>query len=374
MPSRRDHRGIAAFPAFPVEILSEIFSHLDPSSVRRVLCVNSLFRTLARPLAYQYGTVTNLGLFFPGAQHVYPYSRGPGPSLPVSELSMEEQETLFAQLKRIDITAHPPEKCDEDSTSLSLNTPTPYFEPQVINLELNSCSHDDGKPTDYCQLVDELLHAVGNPTKLVIRGFPSCVYRIHTVEDYTYSPDVHVCVLYSQFSRRTEENQNCGTHANLGSNELSSLPGRHIQVVFWTARPGQAWLPPCEHYEEHRMSGFDYGEERTVWRSLAISTVYYRVQRVTVVNAAAVLPRTSFIEQHELKLKSYQAQLELQAAHSAWFQKELVYKAVSDNRAALEARQEFLTMEEWIKRGGWEDVFTPEEMQPWLRKMRGENM
>lgn len=299
-------------------------------------------------------------------------SDGSRPGLPVSKLSSGEQEAIITQMKRIDVQRHPPEKCGSRYSTLDV----PYvtsIQPQVMNLELNSCSHNDGKPTTYCGYIDQLLRTMDDPTKLVVRGFPSSNSDVHSVEDYTFLPDVQVRPLYSQLSHRTKENQNCGTHADLGSNELTTSGSQTLEIVFWTSPPGQAWLPPCEHYAEHGMSGFDYNEERTVWRSLAIQAVCFSVQSVIVVNAAAVLPPSATVEQHELKLKTTQEQRQLQTAHSAWFQRELVFDAVTTNRD-LETRQEFLTMEEWIKRGEWEDVFTPEEMQPWLKAMHEANV
>jgi hypothetical protein len=98
---------------------------------------------------------------------------------------------------------------------------------------------------------------------------------------------------------------------------------------------------------------------------LATFAVRFPVRDVVVVNSAAVLPPASTVLEHELELRTDQARMQTQHAYQLKAEMELSAKEWGGNWVE---RFEFITMEEWIRRGGWEDVFTLEEIGPWLAK------
>ncbi|EJT45644.1 hypothetical protein A1Q1_05793 [Trichosporon asahii var. asahii CBS 2479] len=393
MPSRRDHQAITAFPIFPVEILSEIFSHLDPSSVRRVLCVNSLFRSLARPLAYQYGTVTDLGLFFPGAQHAYPFSQGFMPGLPVSELSKESMGVILRQLKRIDVKQYPHQDCKalfipvQNPKSSFSRRSTSYPELDVLNLAVQSCppeqrilrnpqpGDDDVDMVPLCPCILEVLGSHWSTgSKLVAKDIlrqPGDFEYSHTRSTDTI--DTHISVVYSQTSPCAPEILHDYVNPVRVARELCIGDFRHLEVVFWTERPGQAWIPRCKYSTERGRTGTCLQTEGTIWSALAEQIAPFAphcITSVTIVNSAAILPAASTIVEHELEVNTNQARLQEQ--HAWCFDEELKLQALycgrGPGRDSTPETFEFITMEEWIRRGGWEDVFTLEEIGPWLAK------
>lgn len=361
-------------PVLPVEILNEIFSYLDLFSVRRILCVNSLFRALAQPLAYQYGTVTELGFLFPGAQHPYPFSRGFAPGLPVSPFSKEGREDLVEQLRRIDIKRHSHSDCE---TGVSLEGPRPPFM-DVWNIELHPCFPRPGKDdprescddteVKLCPYISKLLHWSWEAArKVVVKDIP----RNPGYFDAGYMDDIvtdtHVNVVYSQPSPCTPEVMHDYSSLMLGVNELLMNEQRRLEIIFWTERPGQAWIPGCKYSTERGRTGTCREEEGTFWSTLAEELVATFIREVVIVNSAAILPAASSVLQHEVEMKTGQARM--QAQH-AWYFHANLESEIQHGGLSLVEMYEFMTMEDWIKRGDWEDAFTLEEMRPWLDKMQ----
>lgn len=375
MPSRRDRQAITVFPALPVEILSEIFSHLDPSSVRRVLCVNSLFRALARPLAYQYGTATELGLFFPGAENAYPFSKSFEPGFPGSALSNETRGIRTKRLKRIDIGRHPRQVC----RLISEVGGSSIHELDVCNIKLHSCTPVtfeeyteeelalwDGNDGWFCLRINSLLQKwLQTAQKMVIKDIPrTSGYRYHEHMN-NFVPTTHISVVYSQAEPNIPDTPHNYANPVLGAYELG-MPGcNRLEVLFWTERPGQAWIPRCKYTTGPGRTDTCSKDEGTLWSALATFAVRFPVRDVVVVNSAAVLPPASTVLEHELELRTDQARMQTQHAYQLKAEMELSAKEWGGNWVE---RFEFITMEEWIRRGGWEDVFTLEEIGPWLAK------
>lgn len=93
----------------PVEIWQMAFDHLDQSDLFSLRGVNSSIDSIARPLLYRYGQFTRLGLHFPGAPNLYPFT-----SLPeLNQVALEaaELDKLARNLRRIEIQPHKNESC-----------------------------------------------------------------------------------------------------------------------------------------------------------------------------------------------------------------------------------------------------------------------
>lgn len=366
------------YPVLPTEVLHEVFRYISYNDTRRVLNVNSYFRAVAQPYAYQYGTITKFGLHFPGATNPYPFFDNPDPR--IVNLSDEERETVLRQLKRVDFANHTQQECCDGSI------PGPDIPPlKVLHLEMHTC--DLPFPEEVCSprsgrrrspeprprqerrcgfLGRWVPSCTREPVKLVARGLPVSSSSCYSPEEFTYRPEVHVSVLYSQPSWRAPGDGDCYTRPDLDQWELSILGSRRLVVIFWTRLPGETWIPPCRHYADHNHANMCHLDEKTVWHCLAVAALESCVEEVVVVNSSAI-PPDAWRQAHHNLLPGELCQL--QAQHAECFENEMVVNA-KDNCHRSYFAHEFLSMEEWIRRGEWEDVFTHAEMEPWLRKMR----
>lgn len=372
------------YPALPAEVLLEVFGYLSYNDTRSVLNVNSFFRAVAQPYAYQHGTMTKYGLYFPGATHPYPFSDNP--KVTPAPLSTEQCTSILQQLKRIDVARHSDIDCDVAPPFMRWKYDLSRI--QVANIELHSCSEKtywcqepsglarkrERSPQsfsqgNYCPFIRRV---IDGPImeKVVVKDIPrspldTCAYFY---DDYLLSPHTHVAVVYSQTAPRAPEKVHTLMDPTIGSYPFGMSGSHRLEVIFWTTCPGQAWIPPCKYYTQRGGPGVCNAEKRTVWRDLAAYVVGYRIKEVAVINASAILPPALAPAEHEQALLCGQAHL--QAEHAWWFEAEVEHKVQTYIPGPRENSYEFMSMEEWIRRGAWQDVFSHDEIEPWLAKMR----
>lgn len=168
---------------------------------------------------------------------------------------------------------------------------------------------------------------------------------------------------------------------------------RLITLVFWTRSPKEEWVPPCSHFHPQPEMGSDdfpfyfTGSESqsdscessdgydltaachfTSWmmRDLAGAVIRSRgweagAKRITVVNAAAFQPPNCHSrKEHVEALRSGEVSHESAEWHfhlgGDWH----------DFEHKQDLDVQFLTMQDWIKTGEWEEAFSEAEMRPWL--------
>lgn len=154
-----------------------------------------------------------------------------------------------------------------------------------------------------------------------------------------------------------------------------------ITIVFWTESPTVEWVPPCLH--SHPTTDYDpddypelMGGPRCCYfaewmvRDLAKGlsrhcTAGEEPMSITIVNAAAFMPPDYWSrETYPERLQSGQA---THAEAEEHFMKAVKWEQIRENRP-LEIK--FLTMQEWIATGEWEDALSEKEMRPWLDASR----
>lgn len=150
-----------------------------------------------------------------------------------------------------------------------------------------------------------------------------------------------------------------------GAGPAPPIGTKRITVVFWTGQPGRLWIPPCAHLigwpwsvQEHtdRMRACDVMPQ--IWKEimdLAKPTRKNSKGTLTFVNAAAVMngsyPTTAMSARGTSSLEAY-----LRHRFADSFQS-----------ASYDFPQVCLrTMQEWIREGNADDVFSHKELEPFL--------
>lgn len=365
--------------SLPPELLLEIFAHLSHEDMRTIFRVNSHFRRIAQPYAYRYGTMTKFGLHFPNAAHPLPFYDDPDPQ--AVKTTTEKRDWIAKQLQRIDIVPH---------SELDCASPPPHIlcpsVLEVLRLDWHASSdpgfcipeNGSGRMHEYsinvggCAMLNTVLrNCPQGYNQVIARGLPrpdgsGTMYP----ENYPVTTSRHVSVLCSQ-PPSIPRTSDCLTQPDLDIFDVSGRQGgERLEVIFWTNRPGQAWIPPCEYYTNGEMINANVCHPRgeTVWARLFNLAYFLRLKEVTVVNDTAIVPPGSTLDAHESRLKRgdviinenedlFNANAE---EHKEWLS------------TPVSATFEFITMEEWIRRDTWEDVFTRSEMEPWIEAMQQE--
>ncbi|EKD04901.1 hypothetical protein A1Q2_00847 [Trichosporon asahii var. asahii CBS 8904] len=366
-------------PSLPAELLLEIFLHLPHEDTRTFLRINSHFRRIAQPYAYRYGTMTKFGLHFPGAAHPYPFCDDPNPE--ALKITEKKREWIASQLERIDVVPH---------SELDCASPPPHILcPSVLNvLRLDwhissdpgfcipengsGCMHEYSINFGGCAFLNTVLQNCPQGYREVIaRGVPrpdgsGAMYP----ENYPVTTGRHVSVLCSQ-PPSVPRTSDCLTQPDLETFDVSGRQcGEHLEVIFWTSRPGQAWIPPCEFYVNGDMLNANVCHPRgeTVWSRLFDIAYFHRLKKVTVVNATAIVPPGSTPDEHEARLS--RGEVNMRDNEDLFIANAEKQKEWLDN--PITATFEFIAMEQWIRRNTWGDVFTYAELDPWLTAMREE--
>lgn len=108
-----------------------------------------------------------------------------------------------------------------------------------------------------------------------------------------------------------------------------------------------------------------------VWDRLANAAYNYGVMNLTVVNAGAVLPCNMKLEYHE---RSVQDDVDDPCPIPEGEHWEAFEEVANELWGSQEPFDHlFTTMQNWIRRNAWEDVFTSTEMEPWLECVRKED-
>lgn len=373
-----------ALRCLPNELLLKIIGYLDRADICRLVNVNSLFRGLVRgsvatDWAYEHGTTVSArgGLYFPVALNPYHFTEDLDlEAIEDGTFSPDEEAVGVAQqVRRIDIKPHASDDCADfvncEVGSLVVNPPPAYrlhldllhiqlhFPQQESREEPRMWFHtdpaEDEEPEDHeeCFYLVSLLedHDV---QRVVMKDIPRAVFPTPGTRLW-YGEFVAVLFSHPTVPSLTGGDK-CQYNHGLGFHMLDMVGlawAQEMVIVFWTERPGQSWLPPCIHVDD----------SRAFWAQLALAAFGIGVHCLTVVNAGAVLtiPRPQGTHERLLRQHAKSGYALLQDIAFSAFDH---VAQVQDNSDDTQYR--FLTMQDWIREGDWEDVFTPAQIEPWL--------
>lgn len=324
-------------PELPAEIYYAIFKHLDYNDMRAVRNVNSRFRSLAQPWAYQCGVMTQRGLCFLGAPVSYPFARWAGGEVP--SLSKDSKDSPAPKIKRIDLAPHSRDRCtaprvpmdDLPLGSLALDLLTLDLHRPVLADDDELGPHPDPRAGMElrCPLLDQVLDCLCDcPTKIVIRHTPGLIGFYPYASKANLHPAEYVGVLRNPASAGPEDLKGKEGYPNVWPEiptlELRVAGARRIVLVFWTG-PSEAWVPPFEAYVDGG-DPEDMAEDETVWGSLATHISECETdeaEEIVVVNAGAVVPRGASAAEYEAQMRDAQVIAEFQSKRADDFRMEM---------------------------------------------------
>ncbi|EJT45916.1 hypothetical protein A1Q1_05641 [Trichosporon asahii var. asahii CBS 2479] len=404
---------IPTTPRLPAELLLSIFNYLRRHDLAQVSKANSYLRNLARPFFYRFATLSKFGLFFPGARRPYPFLETPGSG--PKPCSRKRLKQIASEVREIDIPPHPASDCaifcnmrmEElpcEAKVLRLgcavrvvnedDSPPPklvftHTEEHAATSEHNGndyrcrCCLDD--PCSACRQQTCFFYSLASSMpleKVVILDTAMGVDDTFDEEQHLdlYPSEEFVTVLYSH---DITENSDCVYNCKYVRPALRPYWGtKQSTVILWTGAPGRAWKPPCDVHQpssdtplhslalaQTETDGNKLLPEchamNTLWRDLGdqLGTLMAREDspKLRIVNATAIVEK--YIDPADrAKHENRRANItEIEASIKRGF------KTYRHKRGGvLKEQVEFLTMEEWIALGEWEDVFTRNEMEPFL--------
>lgn len=374
--------GTSTVPKLPAELLLSVCSQLRRHDLAQVCQANSYLRALTRPLFYRFSTYTKFGLHFPGAPSPYPYLDIPG--ITVNRLDGLELDRIASNIEELKIPSHLPSDCAafqnlgegrpprkigvlriECAVRIMENEelPTgdfPHFEAfpanNIADYE-SECYHSDYP----CFFVKSLLSSK-KINKVVLRDPP-----IGTGYAEDRSPIIHpseefVAVLNSQYTPQL-------ICRDITWGVLPFWCSPLVTIVLWTGSPGERWLPPCfdngrcvENLQEDCDCCSSCCAAADFWQSTGQSVADRRCTAVRIVNASAAL-------EHNRSSRTGALSAKQRKSNAAAVEKHLMSGIRRKQRVSgteWQGEVQFLSMEEWVALGEWEDVFTRKEMQPFL--------
>lgn len=389
----------SASPLLPVELLLSIFSHLRPHDLAQVCKANSHLRAVARPLFYHFGTFTKFGLHFPGASNPYPSLDVP--EIGVTALNDSSRAHLFSQIQELTILTHTPSECTVFRNLEEKHNPSAV---KVLRVEcaLRIMGYADWDPEGgdfthtkpwpaaieenywsgcfHCEYPCHYLHPLLSSLraeKVVFRDPPigtgdnemTCMDEYNPVREF-------VAVLHSEPIA-----MGGGCHVFCGSVRWGVRPfwcAPLVTVILWTGSSDAEWLPAClnaGHMTDAECdtddSDLDYLSPPRycdALESLWIDTgeqvaLGGHCTRLRIVNAAASWKSSRWTEDLAQSVRRVSSFSKV---------KKLVQRgcesALRGTKEKWTGEVQFLSMEEWIALGEWEDVFSRKEMAPFLAK------
>lgn len=388
-------------PILPVELLQTIFNHLRPHDIAQVCKANSHLRHVARPLFYRFGTFTKFGLHFPGALSPYPFLDVP--EIGVTALDASSRGRLLSKCKQLTIPPHTPSEC-AIFRNLELNeSPTKI---EVLRIECAvrimedgwvyptgdfphteaypaTTQEDDGNGCHHCKFpcffMKPLLSSL-QADKVVLRDpalglrdvWDDCLPSFQPAKEF-------FAVLHSEpISDGIGYVMSCET-ISWGIRPYWSAP--LVTIVMWTGSPANTeWLPPCmnpnlyidSHYDPHT-PGTDSDLEDMEWPCYAADKLWSstgrhlaragnRCNTLRIVNATATIAFYKFGKDGEYSSKQQCDTSDIERTIRAGARHYFRNKKDKKWTGVIQ----FLSMEEWVALGEWEDVFTRKEIAPFL--------
>lgn len=211
--------------------------------------------------------------------------------------------------------------------------------------------------------------------KVVVRNAPVMLYDV-TFQELSFPHNLHV-LNHSVFvvnsgalwpnppsSFCVEEGED-DTPILWGLGPLPPGGSAELTIVFWTGDPDAAWLPPCSHFSmgprlEHENDMLSCTAMAQIWHGLMRMIHYARdfcncAEAVNLVNIESTIDLSDSLTTplpHDVPpVAAY-----LQARFPEMF----------NNPESIYDPPRLLTMQEWIEEGHADDVFTSEELAPFL--------
>lgn len=394
---------ILTAPKLPAEVLLCVFCHLRRHDLAQVCKVNSYFRQLARPLFYRFGTFTKFGLHFPGAPNPYPYLDIP--ELGVERLSPEEITRISSNLREVDVWQHSPSDCyafqnaiegckPRNVDVLHVAAAQRLLEAYGEEIYWGEFPHDIAFPRSaldnwdrqcvcsecapHCFFLSLMERSASKLGKVVLReaplGWHEGFYGMDLPE--LWPSREFVAVLDSHdITDHADTVWDC-QQVFWGLQPL--WPAPTVTIVLWTGAAGGHWMPPCVHFDHLFDENPDPADEvdpdaevaegaqpvcdamARFWRDTGKRLPPGKCTTLRIVNAAAILDSypngEERYERRILSLDSIREHIMEGAREEAW-------GGPKSSHRHWEGEVQFLTMEEWIATGDWEDVFTREEME-----------
>ncbi|EKC99899.1 hypothetical protein A1Q2_05798 [Trichosporon asahii var. asahii CBS 8904] len=398
----------SASPLLPVELLLSIFSRLRPHDLAQVCKANSHLRAVARPLFYHFGTFTKFGLHFPGAASPYPFLHLPeiGTGFDDSEL-----EALVPKIKKLTIPSHNPSECaiyqnlqlgpvpnevealriecfvrilgDSEDADLTGDLPHTQPWPEVAGdeggVECYHCAYP-------CQFISPLLSSMC-ADKVVLRNPPlGARYTAAGECLWSYEPSQELVVVLNS----EPVSYGLGYASDCNGTSWGIRPfwcAQKVTIVLWTGSPDAEWIPACMNaphcfdpfFDPPKTKGPD-GEKKgyyceamkMFWRDLGFQIGRSPTQCTTlrIVNITNTVEsfRYGSYGQHSANRRirdTSSVEDNVRAGANVKSSKKSKRKSGEDENI-WEGVVQFLSMEEWIAMGEWEDVFTRKEMAPFL--------
>lgn len=401
----------------PAEVWLMVFDFLGRHDITSVCGVNRAFRSIARPLLYRFATFSRLGLHFPNAVNPYPFTDLT--EIGQFALPSVKLNRIASDLRRLEMRLHEMRDCNtfEMLCPEARKITVDVLWLEVVRWPEEGLFEDDMLPypgcfvhTEYARGVDmssaganlrelpldrDCLRGCGyldavwfsSARKVVVRGaqtqweLPEEEYDIagaHAAAEYVLVVDsAHT------WSRQPRQPTCASGPGNAPVWGFSPLPTaaqdrsiRHLTIVFWTGAPDAQWVPPCGHYtapELKRHGGENVcAAQARLWGALvATAKNRPRLQQVTLVNTEAMAEQPA--EQPVKEAGSSAAAASARERRpgrsdvAAELQR-LVAGGMADVPAAERPRFEMQTLDSWIARGQWEDVFSRSEIAPFLQQ------
>lgn len=158
----------AILPALPTELLLNAFEYLNVNDIRRILNVNSYFKTIAQPLAYCCGVFTQFGPFSPATLSE------PDARLPC--LTEDEQHYFSSRVRGLDVYLHSSEMCRAFRFHMRNKL---KFDLDVLNLVTTGYRWDRGE-----DFWDQYVHHDSYPPLPAPEDMPNPLYCQSTVLSY----------------------------------------------------------------------------------------------------------------------------------------------------------------------------------------------
>lgn len=393
-------------PKLPAELLLAVLSHLQRHDLAQVSKVNSYLRSLARPFFYRFGTLTKFGLYFPGAPRPYPSLDLP--QLGFDKLSGGTLDRIASSLKVLDLPVHEPTECTA-WRNLKLENPTctadvlriycgglipsdpgiiedggdfPHTAPYPLagcceHASAGACECGDECYTPGCEYYCPFRSVLvsGKFGKVVLRNAPVASYEepevwlpfVERSNEFVAVIGLRSDNLWSETTCDCDE-----TYWGVGPFCASQM----VTVVVWTGASNGLWRLPCEEHQSGQTvakPGKDGYARRCdslerFWTNLGAQIGYFDSEQachvVRIVNAQAIYEEFVHMDQDcwfdERPISSVEP---IKTAIVAG-----ANNALPKSKEKWEGQVQFLSMEEWVALGEWEDVFTRKEMEPFLKR------
>lgn len=403
----------------PAEVWLMALDHLGRRDLTSVCGVSRNLRALAQPLLYRFATFGRFGLHFPTAPNPFPFTDLP--ELHQDALSEREQRKIIEGLRRLDLKEHAVRDCDTFRTMWTQKKP---LYPDVLWIELARkgraplfCPGDEEDdetghwywklyPWKYrdsrdqrrphpalidawsfdpfrdgladCSFLDMMKPPAVMARKVVVRNAQVVrdqgdVYSDNLLPWASYAQDLVVVVNSADMSTRSAFYLPCRAFKStyytphdkwsLRPTPTDNLSIETLTIVFWAGSGATTWVPPCSHYKATLKP--DPQEMccavAKVFEALTnLLTEMNGLLKVTVVNADAITyPPTERFYGDPTPIAD---ELDQKFRVMATLEQEIYDFLLEDPLLWVKT----LSMREWIAKEEWEDVFSREEILPFL--------